>query len=754
LIVTKKQYLYTFLLIFVAIMLGSVSFAQKPTITIGDSLKISGFLKSATLFINRPGEVKADLDLAEKNARLALKSSETINYQKGVGESLLALSKVYKDRKNIKMGLAYLNRSIKIFSADFSNKEVQADADIEMASYYGINEASDLEKKIALYEHATGLLVTVIPNSMKLAEALKYLGDLYNIKEDNNSSIDRLKKALVIYKALNYDKLEDIYCLLGSVLNRTGASREGLKYLQLAEKNALKYRDSSSTVATMYNRMGIIYNSLNERPEANNAFEKGMIYAKRNRDKDAILIISANLGWSYIRINEASNAIKTLKDGLRISTPNDTAHNINLTTTLMEAYMHKHDIGNAFKCDAAIKNLVKQFYLYDFLLMNYHRAAARLYLMNRNFTKSQVQLDAMKAISQKSNNIHDMAGVEDIQYQLDSASNRPWDALRHLNHFKQLIDSLNRRNHDSELGQLQIEYKTEKKDLDIASLKQRALLQERTLNSEKLVRNLSIAGMLLFLLFTVVIGGSYRLKQKTNRELQNKQNAINGQNLSLKHLLKEREWLIKEVHHRVKNNLQIVISLLDSQSSSLLDEDALGVLRESRHRMHSISLVHQKLYQDENLTGINIKDYISELIGFLKDSFGTGKRIRFEYDVDPLLFDVSQVVPLALILNEAITNSIKYAFANQSECVISIRVKETTEDNVEISIADNGCGLPLDFDIDSCTTLGMNLISGLTKQLQGNLSVFTTDGLLICIKIQRLKMLGSTSKEVSLMNIL
>ncbi|WP_158288392.1 tetratricopeptide repeat-containing sensor histidine kinase [Mucilaginibacter psychrotolerans] len=700
-------------------------------------------LGSAQLLIDRPGEIKANFNLAEKYGRHALALSTNLSYQKGIGQSFFTLSKISKARKDIRSGSDYLMKSINVFRADSSLREFEADADIELANYYGINEAGDLANKIRLYEQAANLLALKLPNSLKLADALKYLGDLYNVKEDNEKSISSLQKALKIYKSLKYDKLQDIYCLLGAVLNRNGASREGLRYLQLAEKDAVRYRDSSSTVTTMYNRMGNIYNSLNQYKQTNKAFEKSIIYARKNHDKDAVLMVSANLGWSYLRVNKSEKAVRVIKEALLSANRKDTAHIINLNTTLMEAYIQRHDLANASKCNASIKDMIRQFYLYDFLLINYHHAAAKLYLKLRDFTNCQSQINATKTITNRSSNIRDMAAAEKLQYQLDSARSRPWEALKHLNLFMHLNDSLNTRNHDREINQLQIAYESEKKDLDISSLKQRASLREKILISEKAARNFSMAGMALFLILTLLLFSRYRLKQKTNRELQIKQNAINGQNLSLKHLLNERDWLIKEVHHRVKNNLQIIISLLDSQSSYLLDENALVVLRESRHRMHSISLVHQKLYQDENLTGINIKDYISELIGFLKDSFGIEKKIRFELDVEPLLFDVSQVVPLGLILNEAVTNSIKYAFQNQSECVISIAVRATTDNFVEISIADNGCGLPPDFDIDSCSSLGMNLIKGLTAQIQGKLSVFSANGMHICIQVERLRTLGS-----------
>ena len=127
-------------------------------------------------------------------------------------------------------------------------------------------------------------------------------------------------------------------------------------------------------------------------------------------------------------------------------------------------------------------------------------------------------------------------------------------------------------------------------------------------------------------------------------------------------LLKDKEWLIKEVHHRVKNNLQMVISLLNSQSIYLNDEAAVVAIQESQRRMHAMSLIHQKLYQSENVGVIDMRAYINEFISYLKDIFETGSSIRFEQDVDPIKLDVGQAVPVGLILNEVITNSIKYAF--------------------------------------------------------------------------------------------
>ncbi len=137
----------------------------------------------------------------------------------------------------------------------------------------------------------------------------------------------------------------------------------------------------------------------------------------------------------------------------------------------------------------------------------------------------------------------------------------------------------------------------------------------------------------------------YRLKQRSNAQLVRKQDEINQQNNQLKKLIDEREWLLREIHHRVKNNLQIVISLLNTQSQYLDSQDAIAAIQNSQHRMHAMSLIHQRLYQTDDLGSIDMKWYISELMGYMRDSFDIKGRILFREDCDRVLMDVVQAVP-------------------------------------------------------------------------------------------------------------
>ena len=215
-------------------------------------------------------------------------------------------------------------------------------------------------------------------------------------------------------------------------------------------------------------------------------------------------------------------------------------------------------------------------------------------------------------------------------------------------------------------------------------------------------------------------------------------------------MLDEKEWLVKEIHHRVKNNLQIVMGLLQRQSAYIDNDIAFAAIQNSENRMHSIALIHQKLYQSESLDLINMPEYIDELITYLKDGCDTGNRIHFEKKIDEIYLDVSQAVPLGLILNEAITNAIKYAYPKDNAGFIHIVLSQTGEDENLLIIEDHGPGLPSHFNMEKIDSLGMNLMKGLSKQLGGTFQLENNQGLTIKIVFKTEKYIGAIRDSISI----
>ncbi|HEY4108518.1 sensor histidine kinase [Puia sp.] len=198
-------------------------------------------------------------------------------------------------------------------------------------------------------------------------------------------------------------------------------------------------------------------------------------------------------------------------------------------------------------------------------------------------------------------------------------------------------------------------------------------------------------------------------------------------------LLAEKEWLVKELHHRVKNNLQIVMSLLNTQSHYLDNEKAQAAIGQSRNRMYALSLIHQRLYQSDNLERIEMKRYVPDLVQHLRDSFPVQRRVAFHLDIDPHPLDVAVAIPIGLILNEAITNALQYAFPDKHAG--SIRIGLWQPHGILLEIADDGIGLGPDFDIRRRHTMGLQLIETLVQQLEGTVLVTGEKGVRISIRI-------------------
>jgi two-component sensor histidine kinase len=201
-------------------------------------------------------------------------------------------------------------------------------------------------------------------------------------------------------------------------------------------------------------------------------------------------------------------------------------------------------------------------------------------------------------------------------------------------------------------------------------------------------------------------------------------------------LLREKEWLLREVHHRVKNNLQIVMSLLSSQASYLEDEKALLAIQESQNRIHAISLSHQKLYMSEKIALIDMASYIREVVEYLHDSLQMQDQVRFHLSVEPIELSGALAVPLGLIINEAVTNSLKYAFPGARQGQVRIDLQQSDGSDCVLTIADDGIGLRPDFDLSRSRSLGMNLMKGLSKQLDGSLKIESADGLTIQVRFR------------------
>ncbi|MEW7291613.1 sensor histidine kinase [Aquimarina sp. 2304DJ70-9] len=209
-------------------------------------------------------------------------------------------------------------------------------------------------------------------------------------------------------------------------------------------------------------------------------------------------------------------------------------------------------------------------------------------------------------------------------------------------------------------------------------------------------------------------------------------NLKQGVHKTVKEKYEENKLLMKEIHHRVKNNLQIILSLLNAQANSAKGDGKLRMaLIESQTKIKSMAIIHQNLYNSNTYTKVRVNDYFEELVEQMRKTFKTaGKVIHFEIEVENKEINMSLAVPLGLIINELVTNSFKYAFDdNRNDNKVNINFKSSEiPDTYRLEIFDNGTGLPKDFDIKTLTSFGMQLVKGLVDQLNGDMKIIDGNG--------------------------
>ncbi|MEL7161972.1 MAG: sensor histidine kinase, partial [Bacteroidota bacterium] len=267
--------------------------------------------------------------------------------------------------------------------------------------------------------------------------------------------------------------------------------------------------------------------------------------------------------------------------------------------------------------------------------------------------------------------------------------------------------------YQAQLAQQQTAYKTAEKDAQITTQRQR----------------LWLIGTVLIL---AVFAGSYLLF--LSRRLRRK-NTENEQ------LVREKEGLIGEIHHRVKNNLQVIASLLSLQRRALEDAGAINAMRESQGRVEAMGLIHQKLYQGNNIAAVDMSEYLTDLTETLLDAYRLDDRVELNLEVDRLQLDVDTAIPLGLIINELLTNSLKYAFPDARDGKISIDLVRENAGELRLTVADNGVGAA-DAAQPKGTAFGGNLVELLARKLRGRLEISTARGYSTTLRFREAALAG------------
>jgi two-component sensor histidine kinase len=626
-----------------------------------------------------------------------------------------------------------------------------------------------------------------------------------------NLILTRYFSSLALYKVLGIqDKQVNVYQQIADAMLRSGYAAEAKMILK--KLLILQERIADQTCYKSYNYLGMIEANCGN---YNIAINYGLTALKSLRSiQDPFLEsqINSNLGKWYAELEQNDKSLLYYKAALRtfqeITSPNihekfyayallrQIAQGMIRNGQAKEAltFIRQQDARMYPETDyakqftygamadyyaaAGMYNMAEHYYLKAIHQavqngrmsnsQNEYFQMAQLYTNWKNFNSANTYINKFFSIQSDAKDMVKLKEIQLMLFRIDSSRGKLADAIIHYQQYKNLNDSIFSEKKSKQLQELQIQYETAQKEQSIALLRNNEKLQRSELASANFSKKLFLAGLMCLLVLLILLFNDYRHKQQKNVLLQKQQDIINEKNSSLQQLindserllseknilLDEKEWLLKEVHHRVKNSLQIVISLLYSQSKLLKDEAAISAFQESQQRIHSIALMHKKLYLSNTMKNINMGDYVSELVNHLSDAFNTSIRgIQFNMSMGTVELNLSQAIPVGLILNEAITNAIKYAFPVAGKCVINISLTENNNGYL-LQIQDNGQGFPAHFDIYNTNSLGMTLIRGLSDQLEAACEILSNDGINIIIRFWREKNIKTNEEENNFNNIL
>jgi two-component sensor histidine kinase len=331
-------------------------------------------------------------------------------------------------------------------------------------------------------------------------------------------------------------------------------------------------------------------------------------------------------------------------------------------------------------------------------------------------------IEIAEAINFRTNAVESYGKISEVYEELGNYK----EALKYFQKSKTEQDSFYSIEREKNAAELQTRYETGKKEALLT-------VQEQEIKQQRLRQWLILGVVVLLAGLLFALYRNYLARTKSNTQLAEANKKLGAKNA-------ENELLLKEIHHRVKNNLEVISSLLELQSAQISDPSVQNAMLASQNRVQSMGILHQKLYQSEHLAFIEMKNYFMNLSENILDSYNASERVTVELPMNELELDVDTAVPIGLIVNELLTNSLKYAFEKNGLGKVSLSLIEKENNYLELIISDNGIGKDLDLNAKAQGTgFGTQLVALLTKQLDGTIRQEVKNGTVISIAFKRAK---------------
>ncbi len=620
----------------------------------------------------------------------------------------------------------------------------------------------ELKHKVDSLKGDTGLVWNYIRLGLNF-QSISYDSTLYYMRLSNKTAIE-----------IGFETgITASHTRIGNTFLMMTEYDSALKHYLVAMEYYVKEKDSIKQ-AGIYNNLGLVSQNKGDYSRSIKYYLKALKIKERMGEMIKVATTSHNVGIVFALQKDFKKANKYMSEAMDILLKGgDSAHFYNVVGDYAQLQYEMRELENAsywvnrslrFYNTAGLTQGIARNEVTKGLILaekgnyveaiNHYLKAKDLYVSlgdrnweltcNRYLTKATFEQGRYEKAIEYGNKTVEQATQLGSKSMLAAAYNelsRSYAALKQFEqayNFKLKYQDYNDSLHDEEKQRAILEaegkYNEERQQREIEQLRaERATLRSEKAVEELLKRRSEVQTYFLWavLVLALGLGGmfryQYRVKQKRNITLQEKNQIIENS-------LREKEVLLREIHHRVQNNLQFVSSLISIQSRHIDDEKTVQLLKECRTRIQSMAMIHQKLYQEKNLKGINIDNYIHNLLETLGKSYSIDKdQIEVITDIDPIELDINTAIPIGLILNELITNAFKYAFEKREKGRLLIRLSEKNE-LLTLTVQDDGIGLPDAFDLDKSSSFGMKLVHSLASKMKAKMSV--TGGLGTTVKIE------------------
>lgn len=522
-----------------------------------------------------------------------------------------------------------------------------------------------------------------------------------------------------------------------NILNNMGASC----HFRSDYSQALDYYIQSATLreeindlkgmAQSMNNMGIVYRAMKDYQSAVKIYHQSIILKEKGGDWRGKALTLINLSNAYQNLNNLDSAEISIREAINIFDElKDSGYVASAYVNLGSILKSKKKYDEAEKILTSALLMLQQLDLAP-ELSDCEHIIGLLYAEQKNYTQALQHLYNAEKIAKRIQK-NELLSTVYLSIANTLAENgqkdRAYDYQLAYHHIK---DSLFTVENQEQLNQLQQQYQSQQRDRQIERLQSHARISELELNREQRRKNMYFLLSAIALCISMIVAYFLWQKNKSNQKIV-KQASIINQSLA------EKEILIREIHHRVKNNLQIIAGLLELQDSPQNKSES-KIVAEAQGRIKSMSIIHEMLYQTDNLSGISFSQYIERMIKGIEQGFSSSAlSIQKIYPDEPVHFNIDTIIPLGLIINEIITNAYKHVFSKGYGNQLRISIKPDSEYEWALIIEDNGPGMPSEQDIRP-DSFGLKLMKMLARQLRGKVSIQNNQGAAFIIYFREIK---------------